>query len=164
MAKKEENVVKIQVEAKNPPKRKARAPRAKGPSPAINNALIENTVAMQKVYSIIAEKLDKLSTQLSTLLNLFETAAKSFAENPALQVFGRDKEFIDKMNKLLEQDKIIARTLVMMQEKMAGRAEQIIPISPQAMSVQAASAPSPEYAPSPYASSASPPQPKPQQQ
>lgn len=125
MAKKGDNVVKIQVEAKNPPRKKAKSrPKPAAQSAAVTKALIENSIAMQRVYVTIAEKLDKLSNQLSTLLNLFETAAKSFAENPALHVLGTDREFLEKINRLLEQDKVIAKTLMLMDERMKAKEAQ----------------------------------------
>lgn len=112
--KKEGNVVKIQVEAKNPPKTKK---KTQSKAPAIQKALINNFVALQKVQVNLAEKLDALTKQLSELLKLFETTAKSFAENPAVLTSERDKEFLSKINQLLEQDKIIAKGIVYIEDR-----------------------------------------------
>lgn len=111
--KKGSNVVKIQVEAKNPPKRKKAYPS----KAAIPKTLIDNFVALQKVQANLAEKLDALTKQLSELLKLFEATAKSFAENPAVLTAERDKEFLDKINQLLEQDKAIAKGVVYIEER-----------------------------------------------
>ena len=118
--KKEGNVVKIQVEAHNPPKnrrvlKRYSAPRAQGSG--IPKSLIDNFVGLQKVQTNLSEKLDALTKQLSELLKLFETTAKTFAENPAVLTSERDKEFLDKINQLLEQDKIIAKGVVYIEER-----------------------------------------------
>ena len=119
--KKEENIVKIQVEAKNPTRHKStriiRQKIIKQTSPAIPKALIDNFVGLQKVQANLAEKIDALTKQLSELLRLFETTAKSFAENPSVLTAERDKEFLDKINQLLEQDKIIAKGVVYIEER-----------------------------------------------
>ena len=134
---KEANVVKIQVEAKQPPRRRPRrramlAPRpiiiqqkispkrkkAKAAPAAIPKALIDNFVGLQRVQANLAEKLDLLTKQLVELLRLFEATAKTFAENPAILTAERDKEFIDKINQLLEQDKVIAKGVVYIEERL----------------------------------------------
>lgn len=111
--KKGENVVKIQVEAKQLKSKKAIT--SKG---GIPKALIANFVALQKVQTNLSEKLDSLAKQIAELLHLFESTAKSFAENPAVLTAERDKEFIDKINQLLEQDKVIAKGVVYIEDRM----------------------------------------------
>jgi hypothetical protein len=118
--KKEANVVKIQVEAHNPPRRKSSKRRhiaRRAASPGIPKALIENFVGLQKVQADLAVKLDALTKQLSELLKLFESTAKTFAENPAVLTADRDKEFMDKINQLLEQDKVIAKGVVYIEDR-----------------------------------------------
>src|SRR3989344_7506298 len=85
---------------------------------AVPKALIDNFVLLQKVQANLAEKLDALTKQLSELLRLFETTAKTFAENPAVLTSERDKEFIDKINQLLEQDKVIAKGVTYIEDRM----------------------------------------------
>lgn len=87
-------------------------------SESITRDLAKNIVELQKVHTDLAEKFDKLSKQISELLSLFEMAAKSFAQHPANQVSEKDTEFLDKIDKLLEQNKTIARGLTMMEERM----------------------------------------------
>jgi hypothetical protein len=112
--KKRENIVKIQVEAKQP-KRKISSKSTKA---AIPKALIDNFVGLQKVQTNLAEKLDALTKQLSELLKLFETTAKTFAENPAVLTSERDQEFLSKINQLLEQDKVIAKGVTYIEDRM----------------------------------------------
>ena len=63
------------------------------------------------------EKFDKLTEQVSQLLSLFEMTAKTFTEHPENQVSEKDKEFLQKIDKLLEQNKTIAKGLIMMEER-----------------------------------------------
>jgi len=74
-------------------------------------------IELQKVHTDLAEKFDKLSKQLSTLLNLFEMAARSFATHPAIKASEKDKEFLDKVDRLLEQNKVIAKGLTLVEER-----------------------------------------------
>ena len=121
MNKKGENIVKIQVEAKNPPRIRLKKSRPKAKkkkaSPLIPKALISNFVGLQKVQADLALKINALTNQISELLKLFETTAKTFAENPAVLTSERDKEFLDKINQLLEQDKIIAKGVVYIEDR-----------------------------------------------
>lgn len=89
----------------------------------LHNKLIDNMVQLQLVQTKLAERLDKLSNQISDLLALFEKAARSFPDNPSIQHHSaekdkaKDKEFIDKINTLLEQNKTIAKGLTLMEER-----------------------------------------------
>lgn len=87
----------------------------------VEDKLIENFIALQKVNTNLAEKFDKLATQISNLLILFETAARSFATSPTVQASEKDKEFLDKINRLLDQNKTIARGLTLMEERIRER-------------------------------------------
>ena len=111
------NVVKIQVEAKAP-KQTRRKFHPRAPSAGIPKALIDNFVGLQRVQANLAEKIDALTKQITELLRLFESTAKTFAENPAILTSERDKEFIDKINKLLEQDKIIAKGVIYIEDRL----------------------------------------------
>lgn len=95
--------------------------------------IIENLVQLQKVHTDLAEKFDSLTKQISSLLNLFEMTARSFSQNPANQVVEKDKEFLDKIDKLLDQNKTIARGLTLMDEKMREKVYGSVrqPIQPQ---------------------------------
>ena len=87
----------------------------------LQKQVMENLIELQKVHTSLAEKFDKLSVQLTSLLNLFEMAARSFAEHPANQVAEKDKEFLEKVDKLLEQNKVIAKGLTLMEERIRER-------------------------------------------
>ncbi len=84
----------------------------------IEDKILENLIELQKVHTGIAEKFDKLTKEISNLLALFELAARNFSKNPAVKVGESDKEFLDKIDKLLEQNKTIAKGLTLMEEQM----------------------------------------------
>lgn len=92
----------------------------------LQKALIENFISLQKVLTNLSVKFDNLSDNISKLLNLFEISAKSFVDKQTFQGTekldkGKDKEFLDKINTLLEQNKTIARGLTLMEEKVRER-------------------------------------------
>lgn len=88
---------------------------------SVDAKLVENFVALQKVNTHLAEKFDKLANQISNLLILFETAARSFATSPTVQASEKDKEFLDKIDRLLDQNKTIAKGLTLMEERIRER-------------------------------------------
>jgi len=86
----------------------------------IDDALMDNFVSLQKVLTNLAIKLDGLTDQVSKLLNLFEISAKNFAEKQAgkgVKDKERDREFLEKLDSLMEQNKTIARGLTLMEQK-----------------------------------------------
>jgi len=84
----------------------------------VEKVLVENFVSLQKVMTNLAVKLDKLSDEMSKLLELFEISAKAMAEKDFEQLKTSDnKETLEKLNKLLEQNKIIAKGLTLIGEK-----------------------------------------------
>lgn len=87
----------------------------------LQEKIIENLIELQKVHTNMAEKFDKLSDQIVNLLSLFEMAARSFVEHPANQGTDKDKEFLEKIDKLLEQNKTIAKGLTLMEERVRER-------------------------------------------
>ena len=80
----------------------------------VDKALTENFVSLQKVMTNMVIKLDSLSQQISSLLELFEISAKSMAEKGYSE---EDKRVIDKIDNLIEQNKIIARGITLLHEK-----------------------------------------------
>jgi len=79
-------------------------------------------IHLQKVHTDLAEKFDKLSRQISELLVLFEMAARSFSKQQISPIItDRDKEFVDKVDKLLDQNKTIAKGLTLMEERIRER-------------------------------------------
>lgn len=89
----------------------------------LNNILVENFVGLQKAMTNMATKFDNMADQISKLLQLFEISARSFAEklNTTVPELEKDKEFLDKLNKLLDQNKTIAKGLSLMEEKLRER-------------------------------------------
>ena len=112
-------------EAKNISAKKNKAVNVKANKSAdkLNYILIENFVNLQKAMTNLAGKFDDLAIQISKLLQLFEISAKSFAEKLATGTpdIEKDREFLDKLNRLLDQNKVIAKGLTLMEEKMRER-------------------------------------------
>lgn len=88
-------------------------------------AMIQNFILTQKVMTDLAEKLDSLSDQTSKLLALFEISAKSFIERGSEggKIIKEDKDLLDKIDRLMEQNKVIAKGLTMIEEKVRNRVE-----------------------------------------
>lgn len=80
----------------------------------LERVLIENFTSLQKVMTNLAVKFDNLSGQLSKLLDLFEISAKTLAEKGA---FIEDNGLAEKLDNLIEQNKVIARGVAMIHEK-----------------------------------------------
>jgi hypothetical protein len=79
---------------------------------------IEKVIALQKVMTNMATKFDNLSDNIAKLLEVFEISAKALAEKDFEQLKDSDnKEVLEKLNNLLEQNKIIARGITLMGEK-----------------------------------------------
>jgi hypothetical protein len=102
----------------------------------LSKQLLENLVSLQKVHTDLAVKFDKLSKEISNLLTLFEITARTFAKNvPKTPEFEKDKEFLEKIDRLLDQNKVIARGLMMMEdrlkERVYGPQQQLQPQHPQ---------------------------------
>ena len=86
-------------------------------------ALIENFVNLQKVLTNLTIKFDALSDNLNRLLQIFEISAKSFIKKNEEPSWGReDKELLNKIDTMLEQNKTIAKGLTLMEEKIRHKA------------------------------------------
>lgn len=88
---------------------------------SLEEQTIQSLIELQKVHVNLAEKFDKLSGQIENLLALFELAARNFAKQPHMQNTEKDKEFLEKIDKLLDQNKVLAKGLSLMEEKMRER-------------------------------------------
>jgi len=93
---------------------------AKPSAPSLEKALIDNFVNLQKVLTNLAVKFESLSDQISKLLQLFEISAKSFVEKKSSDFEGKskDKEFLDKLDTLLNQNKTIAKGLTLIESRL----------------------------------------------
>jgi hypothetical protein len=117
--------------------------------------LVENFVSLQKVMTNLAVKFDNLSNQISRLLELFEISAKTLAEKDYSKKED-NKRVIEKLDALLEHNKIIAKGIALLHERATPEEEQeevvIIPpvqphaqpITPAAMPIQKAVIPKPQ--------------------
>ncbi|MEK6898691.1 MAG: hypothetical protein AABW79_01185 [Nanoarchaeota archaeon] len=94
--------------------------RASTSTSRIEDTLLHNLTELQKVHIHLLERFDKLATNLSQLLALFETAAHSFSTQSPI-VNEKDKDFLEKIDRLLEQNKVIAKGLTLVEEKMRER-------------------------------------------
>jgi len=95
----------------------------------IQEILINNFTNLQKVLTNLSIKFDELSTNLSRLLQLFEISAKNFAEKYSdkkpEEVTEKsqqtDKEYLKKLDSLLDQNKTIAKGIMLMEERIRKR-------------------------------------------
>jgi len=79
--------------------------------------LIDNFASLQKVMTNLAVKFDTLSDQISKLLQLFEISAKSLEERKKGGSL-IDDSFIKKLDEILDQNKTIARGMVLIGERL----------------------------------------------
>ena len=90
----------------------------------VDQALLDNFINLQKVLTNLSVKFEDLSNNLSKLLQLFELSAKSFADKP-VKVPGVDEEFLKKLDSLLDQNKTISKGIMLMEERVRGRANPV---------------------------------------
>jgi len=94
----------------------------------VQRVLIENFVAFQRVMADLTGKLNNLNDQLSKLLGLFEESAKSLMDkNANLGEIGASKEVSEKLNQLLEQNKILAQGVALLHENNSAPEEEEMP-------------------------------------
>ena len=97
----------------------------------LEQTLINNFTSLQKVLTNLVIKFDDLSTNMSKLLQLFEISAKSFVENKSIkepikeqkEERREDKDLLNKLDSLLDQNKIIAKGIILMEDRIRKRAE-----------------------------------------
>ncbi len=88
----------------------------------LEQALLNNFVNLQKVLTNLSIKFEDLSNNISKILQLFEISAKSFAEKYSSGGGTEsDKEFLKKLDALLDQNKTIAKGIMLMEEKVRQR-------------------------------------------
>lgn len=86
--------------------------------------LIENFVGLQHAMTNMSVKFGALSDNISKLLMIFEESAKNFVSGGKSD----DKEMLEKIDSLLNQNKTIAKGLVLMEGKLRGRSEMQPPM------------------------------------
>ena len=91
----------------------------------LEKMLIENFVSLQKVMTNLSLKFESLENKISKLLNLFEISAKALAEKNF--DFGKEdkdtKQILTKVNDLSDQNKLIARGITLMNDRLSGEPE-----------------------------------------
>jgi hypothetical protein len=88
----------------------------------LEEALIDNFIKLQKVMTNLSLRFDELSTNITKLLQLFEISAKNFAEKIDSGEIDQtksqvDKELVEKINILLDQNKLIAKGIMLIEDK-----------------------------------------------
>lgn len=84
-----------------------------------DNLLLQNFVSLQQVIVDLSIKLNDLSSNMSQLLKLFEVSAEALVKND-FNVGGQsNKEIVDRLNILLEQNKLVARGISLMGERIS---------------------------------------------
>ncbi len=81
--------------------------------------LSENLVALQKIMANLALNIDGLSKRITKLLDLFEISAKTLAEKDfgIEKSAGFEKELNQKVDTLIEHNKLFAKGLTLLHEK-----------------------------------------------
>jgi len=102
-------------------------------SKEMQEILIENFVGLQRAMTNLSIKFESLSDQISRLLQIFEISARSFVSGQGqTQNPESNKDMLDKIDSLLEQNKTIAKGLVLMEENLRGKEETIkLPSPPE---------------------------------
>jgi len=101
---------------------KKRAPREKKMTAREREELlVENFVGVQHAMTNLSIKFGVLSDNIGRLLQVFEEAARGFMTGGQK---GYDKDMLNKIDSLLDQNKTIAKGLVLMEGKLRGRAEE----------------------------------------
>ena len=82
--------------------------------------LVENSVALQKVLTDVALSLNQLTKELRQLLDMFKEAGKTLGEDKASQAVAHEdqKAVADKLDTLMDQNRTIARGLVLLESSM----------------------------------------------
>lgn len=93
--------------------------------------LIENFVGLQHAMTNLSIKFGNLSDNISQLLQIFEESARNYAQGGKAD----NTDMLNKINSLLEQNKTIAKGLVLMEGKLRGGPQVQSPFSqtPRAM-------------------------------
>ena len=85
---------------------------------SIDKKLIDNFISTQKALVNLSIKFDNLASQISKLVELFEISAKSLAKKDF--DIGGSKEIKNRLDSIVEQNKLIARGLTLMHDRVTG--------------------------------------------
>ena len=101
--------------------------------PKMDKALMENFISLQRVMTNLAVNVDNLTNKISKLLELFEISAKALAEKD-FDLKEDSEELIKKLDELADQNKVLARGIALMHERIPR--EQFPPPAPMPMTQQ----------------------------
>jgi hypothetical protein len=83
----------------------------------VQKLLIENFAGLQKAMTNLAIKFEGLSAQIGSLLEVFELSARSFVGQGNISSED-NKDILSKIDSLLTQNKVLAKGLVTLEEKL----------------------------------------------
>ncbi len=83
--------------------------------------LIENFVGLQHAMTNLSIKFGALSDNITKLLQVFEESAKSFVSGGKIE----DDSMLKKIDSLLDQNKTIAKGLILMEGSLRNRSEAV---------------------------------------
>ena len=86
----------------------------------VEKQLMENFVSLQKVLTHLSGNFNTMNNRLSDFLDLFEDSAKAFVKTSAPAANAEDnwqKEIINKIDNLFEQNKVLARGLTLIHDE-----------------------------------------------
>lgn len=88
--------------------------------------MLENSIALQKVLTNLAVSLDRLSKDMEKMLELFKEASKAMGEEKALGEVDMDREnkLISRLDNLIEQNRTIAKGLVLLESSIKEKDRQ----------------------------------------
>ena len=85
----------------------------------IEKILVQNFVSLQEVMTDLSVKFDKLTKQISNLLDIFETSAENLAKKDLREVKQNQEteKVLEGIKELAEQNKVIAKGLTLMHDQ-----------------------------------------------
>jgi len=105
------------ISKKKIPVKKATPTKNKFKKTNIEEILVVNFISLQKVMTNLSVDFNNLNSQISKLLELFETSAKTLTEkNIKFDTGKEEKKMVEKLDTLLDQNKIIAKSLTFLHE------------------------------------------------
>lgn len=119
---------------RNKKTKKAKREHAEKVRVEMQPVLVDNFVALQKVMVNLASKFDNVNTQLTKLLDIFETSAKTLAKKgfklEAGEEGANNDAVLEKLSELSEQNKVIARGMTLMHEAVTAPEPIMMPPAP----------------------------------
>jgi len=99
------------------------SPKKSSTHTGILDKLVENSILLQKKDAELLHSINELTKKIDRMLNVFEEASKHVME------VGEDRRIIElteKLESLLEQNKTIAKGLLMLEQYVRGKSTPLI--------------------------------------